>query len=52
MVEQDAFVVSELAERPRVLDNKGVALEPNSMTLLKDAEFKKMGPSLVNFKKS
>jgi branched-chain amino acid transport system ATP-binding protein len=42
LVEQDAFVALELAERSYVLDNGRVALEANSKALLKDAEFKRI----------
>lgn len=42
LVEQDAFVALELAERSYVLDNGRVALEANSKALLEDAEFKRI----------
>ena len=42
LVEQDAFVALELAERSYVLDNGKIALEANSKALLSDAEFKRI----------
>jgi branched-chain amino acid transport system ATP-binding protein len=42
LVEQDAFVALELAERSYVLDNGRVALEANSKALLEDVEFKRI----------
>ena len=42
LVEQDAFVALELAERSYVLDNGRIALEANSKALLEDAEFKRI----------
>jgi branched-chain amino acid transport system ATP-binding protein len=42
LVEQDAFVALELAERSYVLDNGKIALEANSKALLEDAEFKRI----------
>jgi branched-chain amino acid transport system ATP-binding protein len=42
LVEQDAFVALELAERSYVLDNGKIALEANSRALLEDAEFKRI----------
>jgi branched-chain amino acid transport system ATP-binding protein len=42
LVEQDAFVALELAERSYVLDNGKIALEANSKALLENAEFKRI----------
>jgi branched-chain amino acid transport system ATP-binding protein len=42
LVEQDAFVALELAERSYVLDNGKIAMEANSKALLEDVEFKRI----------